>query len=493
MSSSSDSEKETLLIEKADDYESNKSFFQSIFSGREKKKIELDEKDAGLLIIFLFIGMFSRFFRIQFPRNVVFDEVYFGNFTNFYIKGEYFFDIHPPLAKMILALGAYVQEYRGDIKFEELSKKNEKYPSTNYVSLRSVSAFFAGFCTPLSFILARILGCTRLTSVCVGLMVCSDHVMIVEGRFILTDSILHFFSIIAIISVFANEMVNSPLSLTLEGVCIGLACSCKFTAGGIAIFAFLREFSVCFYSAPLRKRALFFQAYFRCCYITFLILIVMISLTCIHLELLPYEPEDRSDFIPYPIKGSLVNKNESNWTQRMEAKPLVFRAASLLLYQLASNSDRTSKHPYSSKWYHWPLLTGKWVLFWASNERVIACNGNLIMYDIVFVVLIISMVNILLNRKLDSIQGGLVLGYLSCLLPFILVPRETFLYHYVISLIFGILNVGVFLNDLHPKYRGFLTSLVCVLVVFGYFLWAPLSYGLEELDLDFLVWRKCWQ
>ena len=219
----------------------------------------------------------------------------------------------------------------------------------------------------------------------------------------------------------------------------------------------------------------------------------MISLTCIHLELLPYEPKDREEFIPYPIKGSLVDMENPNWTQRMEAKPLLFRAAALLMYQLASNADRTAKHPYSSKWYNWPLLTGKWVLFWASNERIITCNGNFIMYIIVFIVLLISAFNVFFNKKLDTYQGGLVIGYLSCLLPFIFVPRETFLYHYVLSLIFGILNVGVFLNGLSPKFRGFFTSFVCILVIIGYFLWAPITYGLEELDLDFLVWRKCWK
>ena len=490
--SSSGSDEDPLLPEN-DIIDTNRSFFESIFYGREKKRIDLDEKDAGLLIIFLFIGMFSRFFRLQFPRDVVFDEVYFGNFTNNYLEGEHFFDIHPPLGRLLLALGSYLQEYKGDINFESLSKTKEKYPSMIYVSLRSVSAFFAGFCTPLCFILARILGCSRLTSICVGLMVCSDHVMIVEGRFILTDSILHFFSIIAIISIFVNENINNPLSLTIEGICLGLACSCKFTAGGIVLFAFIREFIFSYISPPLRRRAIFFQAYFRCCYLTVIIIAVMVILTCVHIELLPYEPVDRQTFIPDSFKGSLVNKTNPNWTQRNEAKPLIYRAVSLIMYQLASNADKSAKHPYSSKWYNWPLLTGKWVLFWASNDRIIACNGNLILYIIVFVILLFSFFDICIHKKWESYRGGLIIGYLSCLLPFILVPRETFLYHYVLSLIFGILHTGVFLNELSPKIRGFFTSLIISLVIIGYFLWAPLSYGLEELDFDFLIWRKNWR
>ena len=39
----------------------------------------------------------TRFWRLDEPPAVVFDEHHFGRFTNQYWKGEYFFDIHPPL------------------------------------------------------------------------------------------------------------------------------------------------------------------------------------------------------------------------------------------------------------------------------------------------------------------------------------------------------------------------------------------------------------
>jgi dolichyl-phosphate-mannose-protein mannosyltransferase len=34
----------------------------------------------------------------------VFDESHFGGFTERYLKHEYFFDIHPPMAKLTIAL-----------------------------------------------------------------------------------------------------------------------------------------------------------------------------------------------------------------------------------------------------------------------------------------------------------------------------------------------------------------------------------------------------
>ncbi len=47
------------------------------------------------------ISFFSRYTRIEEPAAVVFDEHHFGRFVNRYFTGSYFFDIHPPLAKLV--------------------------------------------------------------------------------------------------------------------------------------------------------------------------------------------------------------------------------------------------------------------------------------------------------------------------------------------------------------------------------------------------------
>jgi len=47
------------------------------------------------------IAAFTRYWRLDRPPAVVFDEHHFGRFTNQYWKGEYFFDIHPPLGESL--------------------------------------------------------------------------------------------------------------------------------------------------------------------------------------------------------------------------------------------------------------------------------------------------------------------------------------------------------------------------------------------------------
>ncbi len=50
-------------------------------------------------LILTLIAAATRYWRLDKPPAVVFDEHHFGRFTNQYWKGEYFFDIHPPLGK----------------------------------------------------------------------------------------------------------------------------------------------------------------------------------------------------------------------------------------------------------------------------------------------------------------------------------------------------------------------------------------------------------
>lgn len=55
--------------------------------------------------ITLAIGLWARIYNIKFPRQRIWDEIYFPVFANNYLKGVPFFDLHPPLGKFILAVG----------------------------------------------------------------------------------------------------------------------------------------------------------------------------------------------------------------------------------------------------------------------------------------------------------------------------------------------------------------------------------------------------
>lgn len=51
-----------------------------------------------------------------------FDEVHFGGFAAKYIRQKFFMDVHPPLAKMLITLAAYIGGFDGNFDFKDIGK-----------------------------------------------------------------------------------------------------------------------------------------------------------------------------------------------------------------------------------------------------------------------------------------------------------------------------------------------------------------------------------
>lgn len=45
------------------------------------------------------VAFAARFYKIWYPKEVVFDEVHFGKFASYYLERSYFFDVHPHLLR----------------------------------------------------------------------------------------------------------------------------------------------------------------------------------------------------------------------------------------------------------------------------------------------------------------------------------------------------------------------------------------------------------
>jgi dolichyl-phosphate-mannose--protein O-mannosyl transferase len=464
------------------------SIFQVCFPTQSTKPLTLNGIDVIAVIFFLSLGIITRLFRIQYPPYLVFDEVYFGNFTNWYLHGSYFMDIHPPLAKLIMAGVARSSGYAGDINFESLGEETP-YPHIGYVWLRVTPAFFGALCIPLTYLAMRAMLSTHFASATAALLLTADGMLITEARHILSDGILHFFACLAIWSIFLSERIPSLLILVLEGFCLGCVAACKYTSGGIILLALLRQFPL----KVFKKWKFLKAAIFRVCLLTSIVVLIHFICFVIHLQLLPYIPLDPV-IAPASVEAGLISRSNPNWTSRSNAPSLIRRVIDLVWYMHCINMEVEVGHPYESKWFEWPLATGKWVLYWTRDGKHIICMGNILLWWPVFGAVIANTMRAVITKDFESPATAMVIGWVLSYLPFALVPREMFVYHYAIPLIFGCCNLAAFIEEWKAaNVRGFGYCTVITMAGIGFLLWCPWSYGLTTPDFEFLVWINRWR
>ncbi|KAI5297829.1 Dolichyl-phosphate-mannose--protein mannosyltransferase 4 [Ascosphaera atra] len=72
------------------------------------------------LAIVTVLAFVTRFKGITYPDSVVFDEVHFGKFASYYLQRTYFFDVHPPFAKLLFAFVGWLVGYDGHFLFDNI-------------------------------------------------------------------------------------------------------------------------------------------------------------------------------------------------------------------------------------------------------------------------------------------------------------------------------------------------------------------------------------
>ncbi|ORZ25921.1 Dolichyl-phosphate-mannose-protein mannosyltransferase-domain-containing protein [Absidia repens] len=143
---------------------------------------------VGLTILSFFVS----FYKIWYPAEVVFDEVHFGKFAGYYLRRSYFFDVHPPLAKMMIAAVGYLIGYDGHFEFTNIG---DNYIENNvpYVALRSLPATLNVLCVCLVYSIMKQSGYSlSICALTAGLMI-FDNSLVGQHRLIMLDSMLIFF------------------------------------------------------------------------------------------------------------------------------------------------------------------------------------------------------------------------------------------------------------------------------------------------------------
>jgi len=203
-----------------------------IASAAEAKAKAETRKQIIIISIITILSLFSRYYKISEAKLVIWDEAHFGSFGSEYIKRTFYFDVHPPLGKMLIGLAGWLCGYDGQFDWDSA----KVFPdNVNYVFMRVFCATFGALMAPLAYLTARELGFYQITCIAVALMVICENAFLTISKFVLLDPILLFFVSLSFyfLTRFKNARknpfsLNWWISLACTGASIGLVTSVKW-------------------------------------------------------------------------------------------------------------------------------------------------------------------------------------------------------------------------------------------------------------------------
>ncbi|MBI2063099.1 MAG: phospholipid carrier-dependent glycosyltransferase [Candidatus Yanofskybacteria bacterium] len=459
------------------------------------------------LIILIITSLATHFLFFGQPRETVFDEVHFGKFISGYFTHEYFFDIHPPLGKLLISGVGYVSGFEPGFSFAQIG---QQFPDNTYLWLRLLPTI-AGMLLPIVvYFLILQLGMSRLAAFVGGMLVVLENATLVQSRFILLDSLLLLFGFSALLFYFfyhppaQHRMSYKWGYLLLSGILSSLAISVKWTGA-----SFLAIIGMLYLIDWLNSEKKLIHLIRGVAFLFFVPVVIYFSIFALHFSLLTKSgPGDA--FMTPTFRKTLTGSTDS---KNPDLKPLnIFEKFKELNFQMyRSNAGLAAGHPYSSKWYTWPFMIRP-IYYWnqSPNDKVQMTNGgqqskiyflgNPVIWwtsTIAMFFLIISLIAQIFRRALSKIIKMripvlLAGAYFLNILPFVGIRRAMFLYHYLIGLIFAIIALVYLLDRLPNKKRAFIALLIVSIAAFVFFM--PLTYGLPltEKLYNLRVWLQTW-
>lgn len=449
------------------------------------------------LLILLGLGLLTRFMFFGHPNETVFDEVHFGKFISGYYTREYFFDIHPPLGKLIIAGFAKLFDFQTGFAFSDIGNE---FPDKQYQILRFLPNLAGALLPVVIFLLLLEIGLARVPSFFGGLFIVLENALLTQSHYILLDSFLLLFGFLALLFYFKFKNAVLPAYRTgrhttyyilLFGFFSGLALSVKWTGLGFLGLPFLFESIKALKQKNIKTLPNLLVPPLA------IVVLVYFSIFSLHLIILnktgPGDP-----FMSIGFQKTLAGSTYAE--DKAQPSNLFQKMIELNTEMYKANQRLESTHPYSSQWYTWPFMTRS-IYYWVNGESRIYLIGNPIIWwtsTATILYLAFNALYSIFQKKttyyiLHTTSYFLLAGYIVNILPFIGVKRVMFLYHYFIAYIFAIMIMVWLISQNKNSKKIFGVLAVASVIAFIYF--APLTYGLELSDKAYesRVWLESWK
>jgi len=387
-----------------------------------------------------------------------FDEIYYVRTAEDYLNLRQPYEwTHPPLGKLIIAAGIYVF---GDNPF----------------AWRITGVVFATLMIPAIYMLGRKIFGTWIGAFAPAFLLMFDFMHFTMARIATIDTFVVLFSILSqlffftyIKNVFAQGWKTSTIPLLLGVLFFSLGFSTKW----YVLYGFLGQISILLV-LRLRELSAFkgwiarIRAFFSRPFFSFLVFIAI----AMGIYLLT--------FVPYMIIGhTLADVYQAQWS----------------MYNY--HSTLTATHPFSSPWWTWPLISRPVWLYVSDlpggNVSTIAAMGNPAVWWIGLASVALAVEEGI--RRKNHVCLFLVTIFLFQWLPYALISRTLFLYHFYFNTPILILATAYLINKSWSTRRGktiVLIYLVAVATLFAIFY--PVISGMPTPYYwrDGLRWFRSW-
>ncbi|HVC44628.1 MAG TPA: phospholipid carrier-dependent glycosyltransferase [Candidatus Binataceae bacterium] len=418
--------------------------------------------DSVMLAIFTATAAVLHFWNLNHPAELVFDEVHFVGQARHYLRAENFLDPHPPLAKLISALGI--------IMFGD-------HPWAWRLGVATLGTILI----PVTYLLARRMFHSRLAAAFAAGFVMCDGLYLVDSRIAVIDIVYLTFAAVSYVLLF-RFMQNTDLrdrrrTLLAMGVSLGLCLGSKLYVPGIT-FLLVTGFVVFTLMRPEREAAPPIDRSVDYWRVAGALAIVGSVASLFYLAC----------FLPHYYLG---------WWGGIE--DLFHYYKDVMWYE---KSVSTATHPYSSPWWSWPLMLRP-VAYWQNfpnkgDVSTIWGAGNPILWWAVIPAITITAVRAL--ERPGVTRTFIVISYLAYFVIWIPIGRILFLYHYMPSVYIGYLALAAVIADLC---RGecetwesaaiLLSVLTAVTVGFAHiadtykFAWTPITLSMNARTIASII------
>lgn len=423
-----------------------------------KWRFEFSMSQKFIIFCMLFLcSVMTHFAFFGTPREVVFDEVYFGKFVSSYDRGSEFFDIHPPLGKLLVFSVMRLCDLHLHTDFSQIGNL---YEGNEQYILRFLPCVVGTLIPLIIFIIALKLNYSVHAATILSVLLIFENALVVQTRFFFLDGFMIFFGLLAILCYLSYRKCDRNIFLYTAVIFGTMAASVKWTG---ATFLFLIVIHYFFLHIKKKwkqiiKASLLFVAF---------PLIIYMSFFIIHAWIVACNVENYSSDQKQTCDLDSVMRNIS-WNNFTETNYSMYVAS----------RDLEQEHPYSSKWYTWPFMI-KPIYYWTDgHETNIYFIGNSVVWLFGLVSVPVAIFVIIRGRDMEDVtMHYLLAAYFINWLPFALIGRAMFLYHYLSSLIFSVM-IGVYLLDKHDLLRK-CDVVIVILVLCAAIALCPITYGVR--------------